>query len=356
MAKLLNTKIGNGDTSCNIIFPVKPEGATLTDTNGRYIVTDFNGFSTTTSYQPQYSSLFLGTAWYPPAHPGTSISSDRYYTGINMSSSGGGSPVLYVKPSCFQGDIATSQLEGNLTSFLGYTDIPWTYLYLGQYNYSSGSSGGYYCYSYLRGTNTGIQIYLSEQSTPSAIYPTSNSTSTSTGYNLGNSLFKWRYLYAYSGTIQTSDRAAKDSIHYLEEQPVVAKMSAKSTTTSTTGITVDDVIDFVKNIKPTTFCYYDGKETATEENSDPEMIQLGLIADDIKTHPVFKYVGVQSTAKELDDDGNEIEGSEHEVLGLQPLPLAVASLTACKDLIGRVEELESKMELLESRLAALENA
>lgn len=192
-------------------------------------------------------------------------------------------------------------------------------------------------------------IDISAQSTTSAsVYPSSNSTSSSTGYSLGNSTNKWRYLYAYGGTIQTSDRAAKDSIHYLEEQPVVAKMSAKSTTTSTTGITMDDVIDFVKNIKPTTFCYYDGKETATEENSDQEMIQLGLIADDIKDHPLYKYIGVdrddvQIIEEEKDKEGNVIQEHEEKpihTLGLQVLPLTVAALTACKYLINKLEEKE----------------
>lgn len=39
--------------------------------------------------------------------------------------------------------------------------------------------------------------------------PGVNSTSTSTDKTLGDSSHKWRYLYAFSGTIQTSDRSAK---------------------------------------------------------------------------------------------------------------------------------------------------
>ena len=319
---------------------------------GTKIVADGIGATIPSGSYHCYGNLFLGSVCTTNLSANTEVTeSDLYYlSGIQISVNPGGG---YLSPSNYY--YQTKQRNYDFSTNLGTPYAPWKNLYLGTVK---DSSAGTYYYSSLSGNSSGIQIYLSTQSTTSrSVYPNTNSTSSTTGYNLGSSSYKWRYVYAYSGTIQSSDRAAKDSIHYIEEeQPAIAKMSAKSTTTSTTGITMDDVIDFVKNIKPTTFCYYDGKETATEENSDPEMIQLGLIADDIKTHPVFKYVGVQSTAKELDDDGNEIEGSEHEVLGLQPLPLAVASLTACKDLIGRVEELESKMELLESRLAALENA
>lgn len=114
---------------------------------------------------------------------------------------------------------------------------------------------------------------------------------------------------------------------------------------------MDDVIDFVKNIKPTTFCYYDGEKTATEENSDQEMIQLGLIADDIKDHPLYKYIGVdrddvQIIEEEKDEEGNVIQEHEEKpihTLGLQVLPLTVAALTACKNLLGRVEQLEQQI-------------
>lgn len=344
---LINGNVRTRDTTC--VTSTTPT-TNFDDMGGTKIVADGIGATIPSSrFYHCFGNLFLGSVCTTNLSANTEVTESHLYylSGIQISVDPGGS---HLTPSNYY--YQTKQRNYSLNTTLGTGSAPWTYLYLGSYN----SNNVYYGGS-LKGTSSGIMISLATSSTTyPSIYPSNNSTSTTTGYDLGNSSNKWRYLYAYSGTIQSSDRATKDSIHYLEEQPVVAKMSAKSTTTSTTGITMDDVIDFVKNIKPTTFCYYDGKETATEENSDPEMIQLGLIADDIKTHPVFKYVGVQSTAKELDDDGNEIEGSEHEVLGLQPLPLAVASLTACKDLIGRVEELESKMELLESRLAALENA
>lgn len=120
-----------------------------------------------------------------------------------------------------------------------------------------------------------------------SMYPDINSTNSSTGYSLGTASNKWRYVYAYSGTINTSDRASKDSINYLDE-PLKTRAL-----TSNTVITTNDILQFVEKLNPATFCYKDGNEVATEDNSSPEMIQLGLIADDIKDDPVFKYVGVK---------------------------------------------------------------
>ena len=208
------------------------------------------------------------------------------------------------------------------------------------------------------------------------LVPSSNSSSTSTGYALGDSYNKWRCLYAYSGTIQTSDRSAKDSIHYIQyvedsEAMKPATMSMRSTAVENTSegaasqITLEDVIDFVSNLNPATFCYKDGQGEdieATEENSDPEDIQLGLIADDIKDHKLFKYVGVETTYEEevtpavKDEEGNVVTEAVTETkttLGLQAIPLATAALTACKYLIQKNEEIESRLSAIEEQLAAL---
>ena len=208
------------------------------------------------------------------------------------------------------------------------------------------------------------------------LIPYVNSTSTTTGITLGDSSHKWRYLYAFSGSIQTSDRSAKDSIHYIQyaedsEAMKPATMSMRSTAVENTSegaasqITLEDVIDFVSNLSPVTFCYKDGQGEdveATEENSDPEDIQLGLIADDIKDHKLFKYVGVETTYEEevtpavKDEEGNVVTEAVTETkttLGLQAIPLATAALTACKYLIQKNEEIESRLSAIEEQLAAL---
>lgn len=212
------------------------------------------------------------------------------------------------------------------------------------------------------------------------LLPSSNSTSASTGYTLGSSSYKWRYVYAYSGTIQTSDRSAKDSIHYITQSNndssvmKAATMSLRSTSLESTSdssdtsqVTIEDVIDFVSNLSPVTFCYKDGQGDdveATEENSEPEDIQLGLIADDIKDHKLFKYVGVETTYEEeitpavKDEEGNVVTEAVTETkttLGLQAIPLATAALTACKYLIQKNEEIESRLAIIEEQLSELLN-
>ena len=63
--------------------------------------------------------------------------------------------------------------------------------------------------------------------------------------------------------------------------------------------------------------------------------QLGLIADDIKDNNLFKYIGSEI----VETDASETQVSH---LGLKSLPLAIVALTACKNLLQRVEQLENK--------------
>lgn len=191
------------------------------------------------------------------------------------------------------------------------------------------------------------------------LYPVATSTSTTTGYTLGSASYKWRYLYAYSGTIQTSDRSAKSDIKYLSNNEV-ATMSADSDTDST-NITMNDVVDFVKELEPATFCYKDGNgDNPTEAESSPEMIQLGLIADDICDSKLFKYVGVETEAddiiepEEIDEETGEvikeavIADEKKTVRGLQAIPLATAALTCCKYLLAEIENLKEELEELKA--------
>ena len=252
----------------------------------------------------------------------------------------------------------------SLSSYLGTSSYPW-------YQVHSNSTKTAYL-SVLSGS-TGIFCTTN-------LLPSINSTSASTGYTLGSSSYKWRYVYAYSGTIQTSDRSAKDSIHYITQSNndssvmKAATMSLRSTSLESTSdnsdtsqVTIEDVIDFVSNLSPVTFCYKDGQGEdveATEENSEPEDIQLGLIADDIKDHKLFKYVGVETTYEEeitpavKDEEGNVVTEAVTETkttLGLQAIPLATAALTACKYLIQKNEEIESRLAIIEEQLSELLN-
>ena len=241
------------------------------------------------------------------------------------------------------------------TSYLGTSAAKWTDLYVNTTytNYITSTSGS--------GASYNIQVYNN-------LIPNTDSTVT-----LGDSTHRWHYVYAAQGTIQTSDRSAKDSIHYIEDSVEMkpATMSLKSTAVEdpseslSSQITVEDVIDFVSNLSPVTFCYKDGQGEgveATEENSEPEAIQLGLIADDIKDHKLFKYIGVETTCEEEitpaveDEEGNIVTEAVTETkttLGLQAIPLATAALTACKYLIQKNEEIEARLADIEDQLGRI---
>lgn len=160
--------------------------------------------------------------------------------------------------------------------------------------------------------------------------------------SLGRDSIRWIKVYTTQGVVQTSDRSSKHNIKYLESR------SAKTLSNSVNSdYTTFDFIEFVKSLSPATFIYNkrvgdDTVELSESEalESDPSSIQLGLIADDIADNPLFKYIGTKSTVHKFNSDG-EVVGNE-EVLGLKPIPLAVLALTACKNLLSRVEALEKQ--------------
>lgn len=182
----------------------------------------------------------------------------------------------------------------------------------------------------------------------------SNNAMQSGTINLGASSMTWNTIYADTGTIQTSDRSAKSDIHYLDEAQGVRMARSESLSESSTSVvSTQDVIDLVKAIKPATFVYTEEGindiETASESNKT-ENIQLGIIADDIVNERLYNYIGakmnyVVDIPEEKDEEGNIINPAYHEEgtrLGVKAVPLAVAALTVCKNLLSRVEELESK--------------
>lgn len=52
--------------------------------------------------------------------------------------------------------------------------------------------------------------------------PTVNSNA-SAGYSIGSPNFRWKYVYAYSSSIQTSDRRYKENIEYINNNDVLSK-------------------------------------------------------------------------------------------------------------------------------------
>ena len=190
----------------------------------------------------------------------------------------------------------------------------------------------------------------------SYLKPSTNGT-----IDLGSLAYRFHTIYASTGTIQTSDRASKSQIHYIDKpQP---KLRTLSTNSQEETFTTNDIINFIKQLNPATFVYNNGENEQTIEEAlekSPASIQLGLIADDIKDTSLYKYIGVEETydkiiePEEKDEEGNIIKEAIIEnvtTLGLKPIPLATLALTACKYLININEQLELRIENLESKLS-----
>ena len=165
------------------------------------------------------------------------------------------------------------------------------------------------------------------------------------GVYLGSSSFKWTAVFATNGTIQTSAREAKENIKNIVSEYTPATMSLRDEAPQLSDITEETIIDFVRNLQPVTF-NYKGDTTQSSE-------QIGLIADDIADHPLYRYVGidtvenVETIPAELDKEGNVIKEAiteEKRILGLQALPLATTALSVCKNLINRIDYLEAVIE------------
>ena len=185
-------------------------------------------------------------------------------------------------------------------------------------------------------------------------------------YNVGMSSMPWSNGYitnvyatgtvdagvlkSDNGTVQTSDRAAKSDIHYLDA-PVLYSA------TEQTSYTTQDVLDFIENLQPCVFKYGEGTIQEAWNEGDNVSTQLGLISDDLLDEPLFDFIGATTTHKKLvvpatfDETGGQLTPEEFEDVtshGLKAVPLAVAALTACKHLLSKVDELENEINLLKS--------
>lgn len=155
--------------------------------------------------------------------------------------------------------------------------------------------------------------------------------------NLGTPTYRYSTVYCESVS-ESSDADSKSDIHYLDSNNGVSVLS----TEQGSQITTQDVINFVKNLDPATFIYKrDGVSTVEQAMSeDPDIIHLGIIANDIEDDPLFNYVASKVTSTVKDETEGEIEKT---VYSIKPASLAVAALTACKYLIQEVESLKSQL-------------
>jgi hypothetical protein len=170
---------------------------------------------------------------------------------------------------------------------------------------------------------------------------------------LGTSSNPWSAVYAKNGTIQTSSRDAKENIKLVASASTPMVMNLDDTT-EMSDITSETIIDFVRNLQPVTFNY---KGSDRQESK-----QLGLIADDIAEHDIYKYIGinrnetVEIEPAEYDEEGNVVKEAvteEKQIFGLQALPLTTAALIACKELVNKVDTLYSIVDDLQSQIDAI---
>lgn len=154
-----------------------------------------------------------------------------------------------------------------------------------------------------------------------------NKTDSPNSY-LGTSANPWGTVVATQGVVQTSARDAKENIKpVISEATPMTMARGAAPAVEVSDITIETILDFVRTLQPVTFNYKtDGEEVPQEA------VQLGLIADDVAEHPVYKYVGIGG-----------------EALGLQALPLVTAALATCQRLMLELDDVKE-------RLAALEEA
>ena len=153
---------------------------------------------------------------------------------------------------------------------------------------------------------------------------------------LGTSSNPWGTVCATQGVVQTSARESKENIKSVISAATPMVLSFRGDEPNTeelSDITTETIVDFVRNLQPVTFNYKTDDEEVKQES-----VQLGLIADDIAEHDVYKYIGVHETGEE-----------GQQTYGLQAMPLITASLTACKYLLEQVDYLTARVEELEAK-------
>lgn len=161
--------------------------------------------------------------------------------------------------------------------------------------------------------------------------------------DLGSEQIPWNTIYATSGVVQTSDRALKHDIHYLSNNKENNIQLFSSQDINDKDYSIDDIISFVKNIKPVIFTY--GTTIQEDlETVNKDKVQLGLIADDISDDKMFNFLGLISETK------NENNGETVVRRGLKHLPLITAALTACKYLLEQNEKLIQDINDIKERL------
>lgn len=166
------------------------------------------------------------------------------------------------------------------------------------------------------------------------VNPIENSTSASTGYTLGTSELKWRYLYSFSSAIQTSDKNYKHTISYDMEN-----------------------LDGVFNaLKPCTYFMVGGdrKHMGFIANEVEEaMNQNGMTIDDLSFVCKDPEYRLKDENKPDEEENREYlydsEGNQKYIYGLKYTELHALEVWQIQKLKNRIKELEERLSSLESK-------
>lgn len=187
---------------------------------------------------------------------------------------------------------------------------------------------------------------ITNASTGRGVFSLGRSWGTNGVVDIGESNWKFGNVYATNlhGTVgSSSQRSMKADIHYLDENKNTISLMALESNNNY-NFSTEDLIDFIKILKPCVFTYNTWSDSIeySINNNLTQDVQLGLIADDIVDEKLFNFVG----SKTLYTDRRTKE--EYTTLELQPLPLAVLALSACKYLLNEIDSLKSEIESLKN--------
>lgn len=170
--------------------------------------------------------------------------------------------------------------------------------------------------------------------------PTANSTSTSTGHTLGTSSYKWRYLYAFSSSIQTSDRNYKHRFDYEDVQRLDS---------------------FFDALKPCSYFMIGGDRKHlgfVAQDVEEAMNQNGMTIDDLSLVCKDAEYTLKDEEKPDTEENREYtldeEGNQKYIYGLKYTELHALEVEQIQRLKTRVSTLEDALEKALARIEALE--
>lgn len=172
------------------------------------------------------------------------------------------------------------------------------------------------------------------------VIPTTNSSSTSTGYTVGTSNYRYRYLYAFGSSIQTSDRNYKHSFDYEDVQRLDS---------------------FFDALKPCSYFMIGGDRKHlgfVAQDVEEAMNQNGMTIDDLS----FVCKDAEYTLKDEKQPDTEEnreytldeEGNQKYIYGLKYTELHALEVDQIQRLKTRVSDLEFALSQALARIEMLE--